>query len=45
MMINFDKDCIIEGAYSYLHAPKLNVELGENIINDEIRNHVNPILR
>ena len=36
-MINFDKDCIIEGAYRYLDAPKLNVELGENVINDDIK--------
>lgn len=36
-MINFDKDCIIEGAYRYLDAPKLNVELGENVINDKMK--------
>ena len=37
LMINFDKDCIIAAPNYYLHAPKLNVELGEKVINDEVK--------
>lgn len=36
-MINFDKDCIIVAPYRYLDAPKLNVELGEIVINDKMK--------
>lgn len=36
-MINFDKDCIIEAAYRYLYTPQLNAEIGEYVVNDELK--------